>query len=292
MNNTYGIQGLTYAGQTPPEPPIIVVVAKEKVGKSALTLTLHDYPNPGDQPIVLAADASGPDSCAQLSNRPVACIKIGQQPGATFWDQTRYSVDQIENCFKTQRHNFTSLVVDCGSTLTARLFNDSASKKTNKQQAYGEVLLQCGELMWRLLELGIPTIWLSWLKEPYNEEKNGRIVKAHMGGLQMTGSFRDLIGGKATQILYLEKFNGGLNHPNADSQGFVRQLHTRPVQNINCDGRYSFKLPEPCPPDLGYVLRCILAPATTQTQPPTQAQPTSTLPPTNGVSSGTAHVRP
>lgn len=290
MQNNFGIQGLTYAGQTPPEPPVIVVVAKEKVGKSALTLSLFDYPNPGDQPLVLAFDASGPDSCAQLSNRPVAVIKVGQQPGSTFIDQTRFALDQIENCFRSQRHNFTSIVVDCASTMTARFFNESASKKTNKQQAYGDVLDWSSNIMWRLIELGVPTIWLSWLKEPYVEEKNGKIVKTHMGGPQMTGNFRGLIGGKATQILYLEKFNGGPNNPNADGQGYVRQIHTRPVQNINCDGRYSFKLPEPCPPDLGYVLRLIGTPNATQA--PAAGATTSTLPPPNGAPSGTVHVRP
>src|SRR3989304_8723540 len=82
----YGIPGLTYAGQGAIEPPILLIIGKEKSGKSSLALTLFDWPSPGCRPLVLAFDALGFDSVAQFA--PCPGIKVKDQPGLTFWDKT------------------------------------------------------------------------------------------------------------------------------------------------------------------------------------------------------------
>lgn len=257
----FGIAGLTFAGQEAPTAPILVVEGGEKVGKSTTILSLINWPQQGNQPLVLAFDDAGVDSIAQMGY-PVACVKVSKQPGLNTWGKTQSALTQIENAFRSRKSTFpfTSIAIDCGSTMTDVFYREASKGMTNageKLSAYGAVLEQSREVMWRLYEIGVPTIWLCWLKEPYEETKNG-VKKFTLGGPLMTGNFKALLAGRASQILYLEKNKVGVNVAGADAQGYVRQFHTRTYKNVEAGGRYSQFLPEPCTANLGWILTMIM----------------------------------
>lgn len=260
MDN-FGIPSLTFSGAAPPEPPILLVLGPEKVGKSTTAISLFDYPFQGARPLVLAFDEAGVDSCAQLGYQ-VPCIKIGRLPGSSFWEKTQVALLQVEQAFQNRRSDFalTSIVVDCASTMADKFMQEASAKYTNQLQAYGAVKTQCTQVMWRLIELGVPTVWYSWLKEPYIEEKGSgqnKSKKTVMGGPLIPGNFKATLAGKATQILLLEKVSVG-NVEGADPQGYLRRFHTRTYNFVNCEGRYSQYLPEPAPAHLGWIIHQIM----------------------------------
>lgn len=258
MDN-YGIPGLTYAGQGAVEPPILLVIGKEKCGKSTLALSLFDWPSQGCRPLVLAFDALGFDSVAQFA--PCPGIKVKDQPGATFWDKTNVAISNLETTFRSQRQTpFTSIVVDCGSTMIDKFMQEGrAQGARDPRQAFGYALNKGNEVLWRLAELGKPIIWLAWLKEGFMETQGsgqGKRSRQVLGGAQIEGSFRAKLTGKATQVMILEKVKQG-NVQGADSEGYTRIFHTRTYDNIEAGGRLSQFLPEPCPAHLGYVLNLL-----------------------------------
>ncbi len=274
----FGIPGLSYAGTEDPEPPIIVVEGGEKVGKSTTAISLVNWPKEGNYPLILAFDAAGVDSCAQMGYT-MPCVKVKDQPGADTWQKTQSALTSIENAFRSKKGNFpfTSVVVDCGSTMTEKFWRDASKGMTNpgeKLQAYGTVLERSKEVMWRLLEIGVPTIWYTWIKEPFQDQKTKRQV---LGGPLLVGNFKAVLSGKASQILLMEKVKTG--GQGADAQGYVRQFHTKTHANIEAGGRYSQYLPDPCPPNLGWILTQIMtrgrgAPQFQQAAPVQQQAPT------------------
>lgn len=254
----FGINGLTYAGTGVAEPPILLVIGPEKCGKSTLSLSLFDWPNQGDRPLVLAFDALGFDSVAQFGSCPG--IKVKDQPGLSFWDKTTSALTTLENAFVHSRRAtpFTSIVVDCASTMADKFLQEARAKgNKNQLQDFGEALKHSMEVLWRLIDLGKPLIFLAWLREGFSETSGSQGQKktvTKMGGALIEGQFKTRLAGRATQILYLEKVKQGANAPGADREGYVRIFHTRPYNNVDAGGRLSQFLPDPCQAHLGYVL--------------------------------------
>jgi hypothetical protein len=240
--------------------PMLCVIGKEKSGKSATTITtLANWPAPGMDPLVLAWDKTGPDSCIKLGYQPHA-IRIADQPGTRHWDKGRGVLDSLERNTAQLHSRYGAIVTDCMSTMVDRIHEDARrfSKNPDPRSHFGDALMQAKEWINRIVDLGLPTIWLTWLREPeMNESKapNGQTVrKFAMGGVNVLGGTRALLAGKAHHILYLEKVKHGPGVQGADEDGNVRLFHTRPYENIDCHGRYSHILPEPCPPHLGWIL--------------------------------------
>jgi hypothetical protein len=274
MDN-FGIQGLTFAGQGAVEPPILLVIGKEKCGKSTLALSLFDWPNQGDRPLVLAFDALGFDSTAQFA--PCPGVKVKDQPGLTFWDKTNNAITNLEQVFRSGRRTpFTSLLVDCGSTMVDKFMQEGRGMGArDPRQAFGYALNKSNEVLWRLIELGKPLIWLAWLKEGFMDVQGSgqaKRTKMVLGGAQIEGSFRAKLTGKATQVIILEKVKQ-LGAQGADAEGYVRQFHTRTYDNVEAGGRLSQFLPEPCPAHLGYVLSLLTQGRPLATQAPQQLMP-------------------
>lgn len=248
------IPGTVFAGQTPVEPPMVLLQGPEKCGKSTAATTLFDWPFPGARPYVLAFDATGPDSCAQLGYQ-VAHMKVRDQIGATFFDKARTALTGVETYFarRTKDSKYTSVVVDCASTMSERFLEDAKQRYRHGKKIYGEVLDQSREVMWRLLNLGVPVVWLSWLRESYEEkDEKGRTTGIVMGGPQIAGSFKSILAGKASNILTLEKKYIGVGRDGADQSGHVRVFHTKTWNHIEAGGR--FALPDLMPANLGLVL--------------------------------------
>lgn len=270
MTNPYGIPGLTIAGMTPPEAPMFVVYSVPKSGKSVLATTLFNWPLQGNQPLVLAFDKTGPDSCLSVGYQ-VAALKVDSQPGGSYFEKTRSALVTIEDVFRQRnRYPFTSIVVDCGSTMTNNFLREVKPKFAHGKQVYGQVLDRSREVMWRLIDVGVPIIWLAWIQEPFIEEDGKRKIQ-HMGGAAMDGSFKQLVSGRADQTMYLEKIKVGEKAPGADPQGYTRVLHTKTYNNIECHGRFSHLLPEPCPAHLGQILTAIMTPQYAQAPAPDMA---------------------
>lgn len=286
----FGIPGLTYAGQGSIEPPIILVIGPEKVGKSTLALSLYDWPHQGCRPVVLAFDALGFDSVAQWTANIGPCpgIKVKDMPGLSFWDKTNCALTNLENAFRSGRQTpLSSILVDCGSTMVDKLMQEGrAQGGRDPRQAFGYALNKANEVLWRLSELGKPVIWLAWLKEGFMDVQGSgpqKRQKMVLGGAQIEGSFRAKLTGKATQVMILEKVKHG-NVPGADSEGYIRQFHTRTYNNVEAGGRLSQFLPEPCPANLGYVLSQItqgrqIAPVEAQIQQQVYQQQGTQQPP-------------
>lgn len=255
------VHGVTFTSQlAPTEPPLITLVSKAKCGKSTAAISLFDWPNDGDRPLMVAFDRTGPDSCAQLGYA-VPNVKIADLPGANIWEKSKNFLVNMEDVYISRRKRpYSSLVVDCGST-QANAYWTAAAAFTNKLQRYGAVLEQCTEFLDRVMELGIPVIYLSWLQEPWTEEKGNtkdgnKQTIPHKGGLSIKGSFRETLAGRSMMILLLEKTKPSPAVKERDADGFKRVFHTREYASVECGGRY--KLPEPMDANMGTVLAMIM----------------------------------
>lgn len=253
------IPGVTLTGQYPQEPPLLLVIGPEKCGKSTLATTLVNWPAQNDMPLVIAVDASGPDSCAKLGYS-MPHIKVKDQPGRIFWEKCQYVLTTLENAKRSGQFPFTSIVIDCASTLAEKLHMDDMRENPSNdpRKNYGNILNQTREFMHRIVDLGLPSVWLAWLREAQVEEKvlpNGRKSKTtRLGGANIVGGFRNILAGRASMILPLEKINVGSGQPGADETGYSRVLHTRTWDQIEAGGRYSHLFPEPAPAHLGWVI--------------------------------------
>lgn len=229
---------------------------------SIAATTLVNYPEQGKHPLVLAWDKTGPDACIRLGYQPYA-MKIQDLPGKKYWDKARVALDNLEKNQSMLHGMHGAIITDCMSTMVDRLHEDARrfSPNPNPMSHFGDALMQSKEWINRLVDLGLPTIFLAWLRAPEMYETtapNGQKVKKfEMGGPNIMGNTRALIAGKAHHIVYLEKVKQGIGTAGADDEGYVRIFHTKPYENINCHGRYSHVLPEPCPAHLGFVLGCI-----------------------------------
>lgn len=257
------LPGVVFTGDVPIENPTILVVAFEKTGKSSLTCSLFDYPTPGAQPLVLAFDETGPESCNKLGYR-VPHYRICDQPGLSFFDKTKYVLTIIENAVASRQFPFSSIVVDCASTMTQRFFEEAekTSKNPDSRAHYGDALRQSNHVLSRVRDLGLPNIWLAWLEPPHvqetKDERTGAKTKRFLlGRALIPGNFKANLAGRAQMVLFLEKVKGSLGQPGVDDTGYYRQIHTRTYDNIEAGGRFNDVLPEPCPPHLGYIINQI-----------------------------------
>ncbi len=250
------IPGAVLSGTTPIVAPIILVIAREKAGKSCLPITLKDWPTPGATPFVVAFDETGPDSAARLGS-PLWHLKISGEIGNTTAVKMQSAIRKLETAFKGGARPHNAIVVDCCSTMCDRLFDDAQrfSKNSDPRSHYGDVLNASRSFFYRLLDLGVPTIWIAWLREPETVKDKGGGDRFIAGGPQVLGKFRETLSGKAHAILLLEKRHGAPGDPNMSSDGQVRQFRTRPFAGINCESR--FALPDPMPANLGWVLHYI-----------------------------------
>lgn len=255
------IHGVSFASQlAPTEPPLITCIAGPKTGKSCLVPTLFDWPNDGDRPLILAFDRTGPDAIAQLGYA-ASVIKIEDLPGDSLLSKSRNCLVNLEDIYITKKQKpFSSIVVDCGSTQAERHWAANRGI-TNTLQRYGKVLEACTEFLDRLLELGVPIIYLGWLTKPWVEESGSKQEgtykrEQHKGGLNIRGGFRDALAGRSMMIFFLEKTKPAPAVTDRDADGFKRVFHTREYRDIECGGRY--KLPEPMDANLGYALAMIM----------------------------------
>ena len=261
MSN-FAIPGVVVTGTTPKEPPLLLVISREKCGKSTLATTLFNWPNQGDEPLVLAADATGPDSCSKFGCQ-VQHIKIKDCPPLGFAAKFTYCTNLVEKYVQSGASKPGSIMIDCMSTLAERIMSDDArfSKNPDPRSHYSAALDCIRNNLNRLIDLGIPVIMLSWLKEGGTFENtlaSGQKVKRTvLGGPAILGqALRALVAGKAHMILMLDKVKIGHGEPGADQDGYVRQFHTRTYDSIEAGGRYT--LPEPSPAHLGWCLDVIM----------------------------------
>jgi hypothetical protein len=259
MPSIIGISMVTAQGN---KAPIALVISPEKAGKSSLGTTLFGWPDQQKQPLFLAWDKTGPDACVKLGYSPHA-IKIPDLPGDRHWAKAQIALQTLESNITAIKQQYGSIIVDCCSTMADRLHEDARrfSKNTNPKSHFGDCLMQCKEFMNRVTDLGLPTVWLSWLREAEVEEtvmpngnKKTRIIP---GGPHIIGGFRQLVGGKAHHIFVLEKQRVGFGVAGADEQGYKRVLHAAPWSNIASGGRYGHLLPDECPANLGLILQAI-----------------------------------
>lgn len=263
-NATGGIAGIVYSGQTPREPPVLLVLGDEKTGKSSLATTLFDWPIPGAQPLVIAVDSSGPESCGQLGF-PVAHIKIKDQPGETLAEKMDNTLLHLKRMWKplSPEFPFSSIVFDCQSTFSEMLLTEDQQNNPSKdpRRNYLNTLPILKRTFWDLKALGVPIIHIAWERRAQTIVTGSGHAKREEhepGGPEIAGKFRKIVAGLATQIMILRLKKVGVGQPGADQDGFARLLMTRTDAGTIAGGRYQQDLPNPCPPHLGYVLSLIL----------------------------------
>lgn len=249
------IPGITAINKTYYRDPIILVTGREKDGKSTLATTLFGFPEPHLQPLVLAVDPSGPDSCLNLGFA-VHAIRVNEQAGIGWHTKTRTALDTIERNIAAIRQQYGSLIVDCGSTLSYRMLEDArrTSKNPDPRSHYQTMYTQFNEIWWRLADLGMPIVWLAWMGEPsMNDENRTELAAPDIAGKR----FARTIAGRAQHVFVLEKRFVGTGSQGADQHGYSRLLHSIPWNKQNAGGRFGHLLPEPCPADLGFILRAV-----------------------------------
>jgi hypothetical protein len=255
------LPGVVPANAVSTTAPILLVISYEKTGKSTLPVSCVNFPRPGMQPLVLAADPNGPVSCLRLGYA-VPNLRFIDMPGARYWDKVRTALDRLEK--HAALHDEVGVIfTDCVSTLTEKLLDDAKrwSKNPDPRAAYNDVIIQFREYVHRLFDLNLPQVWLSWMEEPtVVEEKlasGQKTMRKIPGGPSILGrKLRAFVGGRADHILFLEKVKYG-QVPGADPEGYIRLFHTRTYQDINAGGRFSHILPEPCPANVGQILAAI-----------------------------------
>lgn len=262
IGNMPSIQGIAAVGPQMNKAPVVLVISAEKQGKSSLGVTLFGWPTTSKQPLFIAWDKTGPAACVNLGYSPHA-LTVPDLPGERHWQKGQAALKILEDNANAIRAQYGALIIDCGSTMADRLHEDARrfSKNPNPRSHFGDCLMQCKEFFNRVVDIGLPTVWLSWLKEAEIEEINlpngQKKTRVIPGGPQIMGGFRNLLAGKAHHILVLEKQRVGTGVPGADAQGYKRVLHASPWANIACGGRYSHLLPDECPANLAQILQAI-----------------------------------
>jgi hypothetical protein len=249
------LPGITAVNKTQYLAPSILISGREKDGKSSLTTTLFGFPGPQHQPLVLAVDPSGPDSCINLGYA-IHAIKVNEQPGSRWFDRIRSATDVIEKNIATIRTNYGSIVFDDLSTASYRMLEDArrGSKNPDPRSHYQTMYTQVNELWWRLHDLEMPLVWLAWMGEPSTNDDGVRETAApDIAGKR----FARTIAGRSQHVFLLEKRKVGIGAAGADKHGYARLLHTIPWNGQNAGGRFSHLLPEPMPADLGLIMRTV-----------------------------------
>lgn len=244
--------------------PMILVQGFEKCGKSASVITtLADYPNAGKHALVLAFDRSGPDACIRLGYHPHV-ISVRDYPGndSRLSSRARACMQMLTANKAKVHQQYGAVVVDCASTMASWFLDEARQSSTNPdpRSHYNDMMTNGVEFINRVIELGLPNIWLAWLSEAeITEERVAKGAPAKkkimQGGVELPGKkFRKFIAGRADHILVLERQPSMVGAAGASSDGFARIFHTQPWDNINAGGRYSHLLPEPAPANMGWLL--------------------------------------
>jgi len=241
------------------------VIAREKEGKSTLPVTCFGWPTPQHQPLVIAWDETGPNSCLRLGYA-VHKIVVRDAPGDSWFSKGENVVNSILDNIDAYRRTYGVIFNDCTSTQVER-YLEAAGRIPQGQPGYNpdprshyfSAQRALMKYMNALEDTGIPTVWLAWLLESETEEiKNGKnkTKRTIPGGFDVAGKkMRNMIGGKMHHTFILEKQKHGEGAPGADMDGFVRLLHTRDWMNIRAGGRFAHKLNEPEPASLGHILK-------------------------------------
>jgi len=255
VGTTPAISGISSVSKANYTAPCIMVTGREKDGKSSLAATLFGFPDSQRQPLIVAADPSGPDSCIALGYA-VHAIKLNEMTGVRWFDRARSALDIIERNIATIRSQYGAVVFDDASTISYRMLEDArrSSKNPDPRSHYQTMYTQFNELWWRLGDIGMPLVWLAWMGEPGLTETGGTELAApDIAGKK----FARTIAGRSQHNFVLEKRMVGKGGPGADQHGYARFLHSVPWNGQNAGGRFGHLLPEPCPPDLSFILRTI-----------------------------------
>lgn len=254
------IPGVNIVTNNESVPPVLLVEAEEKIGKSTLGVSLADWPRPGMHPLYLAFDETGPNSCLALGYQPHKIV-IADWPGATLWEKAYGVVQMLHANRANLTRTYSSIIVDCVSSMIGFLLDDyrRTTKNPDPRYPYAEVGRQHLTFLNRIVELKLPSIWLSWMKHAeWVDEKSpaGQKVRTlHPGGALIEGrQIRSQVVGRAHHILILEKQKIGVGAQGADAEGYQRVFHTRTWKDIVAGGRYANDLPPQCGAHLGWVL--------------------------------------
>lgn len=250
------LPAITRIDQTYYRSPSILVTGREKEGKSSLATSLFGFPEAHQQPLILAVDPSGPDSCLNLGFA-VHAIRVNEQGGMRWFDKTRAAIDVVEKNLLTIRQNYGTLVFDDLSTASYRMLEDArrGSKNPDPRSHYQTMYTQVNEIWWRLQDLDMPVVWLAWMGEPgmTDEGKVAELAAPDIAGKR----FARTIAGRAQHVFVLERRMVGKGTAGADAHGYTRLLHSVPWNGQNAGGRFAHLLPEPCPADLSFILRAV-----------------------------------
>lgn len=270
------------------QAPIILVSAREKDGKSTTAITsCVGWPTQELHPLVLAIDDTGPDACLNLGYRPLKMrFRDEDYPGVPFHQRVKMALGTLEARKAQLKLQHGAIIIDDASTLANRLHEDAKREPKNARNPdmrapFFELGVWFKEIINRVADLGLPSIWLSWLTEGNIEktkDAQGRDqVRMEMGGADILGrKLRNFLAGRAHQMFVLEKRKIGVGSKDydtgqpADALGYSRVLHARPWNNINAGGRYDRLLPPICPPHVGWILSqiCGRGPFAAQGQAP------------------------
>lgn len=273
QNKNQSIPGVVMSSAFAHVNPMLLLVGPEKSGKSAMVGSLIGWN--GGNPLVIAIDPTGPSTCATLG-WPVHILdpENVQAPTPFYKDKMAATLDILEHHFGGRVKPFSSLVIDDASSLFARLMLEDprtqAKEVKDKRQSYLRVRDFGVEMIERVNRLGVPTVWITWLNEPFVQEQDpqsgAKVKRQVLGGPMVEGQkLRALLCGKAHSVLVLEKKKVMPGTPGVSSDGFLRLFHTRTWEFI--EGSSRAPLPEPCPAHLGYVLDIILGRTQAMAQP-------------------------
>ncbi len=264
------LPGIAVVGGNDNSAPMLTLSAYEKMGKTATTvMSLRDWPSSGMHPLVLAFDAYGADSCVRLGYHPHV-MRIKDQPGTLTIDKARYALRTLYTNRDYVMRTYGALIVDCASTCAMAFHSDAQTlpKNANNNDTrapYADSTLYLKEFINKVMEFGLPNIWLAWLMEggtdSQKDEGSGQNKKTtRLGGPDIMGSkMRNFVAGKSHHNFLLEKYKVGKNQTDPwgvphDDEGCVRVFHSKPWGLLNAGGRYSHLLPDPCPANFGWVL--------------------------------------
>lgn len=257
MTTLGGISNIVFSGEVPEEPKIVTILGDEKSGKSVLTTQLMDWPEEGGRPLVLATDARGVESCAEVGVR-VPNIKIRDQAGANIIQKMDGVIRDLRVKWKKFDPKnptvfpFTTVVWDCASSFGQEAMRDIDEFNTNPDDRSDyKILGNAFQRVWYgLRDLGVPIIVYAWWRHAHKDQ-NGKL---EVGGAEVPGKWSKSLTGLADQVLILEKSNGTPNGVYRCSDGFDRKLHTRMYQGTPAGGRYESRLEKVEEAHLGMVL--------------------------------------
>lgn len=250
--------------------PVVGVLSLPKDGKSATVgTTLVDWPKQGMHPLFIAFDETGPYSCLKLGYEPRVADVKSRTDGQTTYQKVMMLLNVLEMNKAALRQQHGAIIVDCASTMVEAFYADAVrfSKNSNPQSHFGDALKGAKEVYNRVKSLGLPVVWLAWLKPSEKHEEPGpngqKRVVVTPGGPNILGSFRDVFAGLVEHMFILEKRNvgpggavtlEGVGAIQADSDGFARLFHARSWNGIAAGGRYGHVLPAQCPAHMGWIM--------------------------------------